>query len=91
MITTCSPSGYFSIVVFQSRDTFSHCFFPLSVNNSLAQDLRPLPWPRQLCLQPAWCLQSSKVQLQQLSKKVTAKPSPPPPDSFSPNSSKETS
>lgn len=75
MITTCKAGGYFSMVVFQSRGTFSYCFFPFSVNNSLAQDLRPLPWPRQLCLQAAWCLQSSKVQLQQLSKKATLKPS----------------
>lgn len=75
MITTCNPTGYFPKVVFQSRDTFSHCFFPLSVNNSLAQDLHPLPWPRQLCLRAAWCLQSGKVQLQQLSKKATPKPS----------------
>lgn len=44
-ITTCNPKGYFSMALFQSKDTFSHCFFLSSVNNSLA----PHPQPRQLC------------------------------------------
>lgn len=43
MITTCNPKGCFPMAVLQSKDTFSHCFFLSSVNNSLAPELGPRP------------------------------------------------
>lgn len=70
MITTCNPKGCFSTNVFQSKDTFSHCFSLLSVNSSLAPDLVPLPSHGSCLLVSA----EQQVQLQQLSKKATAKP-----------------
>lgn len=90
MITTCNPKGYFSTVVFQSKDTFSRCFFLLSVNNSLAPDLHPHPQPRQLspgCLVSAEQRSSAAAAFQESNTKAL----PPPWDSFPPDSSKETS
>lgn len=75
MISTCSPGGYFFHGRFSEQRHIFAFFYLLSVNNSLAKDLRPFPRPQQLCLQAAQCLQSGKVQLQQLSKKATPKPS----------------
>lgn len=78
---------FFSRAVFQSRVPFSHrfFFFPLSVNNSIAQFLHPLP--QQLWLRAAWWLQRAAAAFRESSIKYY----PPPPDSFSPKSSKKTS
>lgn len=87
MITTCNPKGCFPMVVFQSKATFSHCFFLLSVNNPLASDLVPLPSHGSCLLVSAEQQNSAAAAFQESNTKAI----PPPSDSFPPNSSKETS